>query len=87
MVWAGSTHKHQQQLMSGMLHTELPHSNLTSNTSLSVFKILDAREELERNIQLPNGGPDKTLFYPYVKEQIELPDPSGMQLQQDTIRY
>lgn len=58
LLWAGSTHSHQNNLMAGMLHTEMPHASLSSNQSISAYKILDVREEMERNTTLPNNIPD-----------------------------
>lgn len=91
LVWAGSSHSHQNNLMAGMLHTSMPHASLVSNQATSVYKILDSREELEKSITLPNDfitiTREQGLIYDYIKEQIELPDPSGAEEEIGIIRY
>lgn len=91
LVWAGSSHSHQNNLMAGMLHTNAPHASLNSSQATNVYKILDAREEMERSITPSNDGlvivREQGLIYDYIKDPIELSDPSGIVSEIGVIRY
>lgn len=73
-VWAGSTHSHQNSLMAGIVHTNTRHASLTQAPTPLIYKILDARGEMEAGLQ---EGISLTYTTSNIEEPIDLFDPSG----------